>query len=308
MNAELLTAILASTVVAATPLVYAAVGELVAEKAGVLNLGVEGMMLMGAVTGFAVAFQGHSHLTATIFACLAGAAAALVFAIPALTLGTNQYATGLALTIICSGLSSLLGRGFGGAPVEAAPPLAIPMLASIPILGPVLFQHHVLVYGAMVAVPLVAFFLHRTKLGLTLRVIGESPTAAQAIGHNVLLVRYAATIFGGAMAGLAGAFLALSYTPIWLENMTAGKGWIALALVVFSGWRLLRLVIGALLFGGLTIGQLFVQAAGLPVASEVLSGLPYLFTIIALVVLSRRMSFVRTNFPASLAKPFRPAI
>jgi simple sugar transport system permease protein len=299
-----LIAILIGTVIAAAPLIYAAMGELVVERSGVLNLGVEGMMLIGAVSAFALAFSGQGHLLAALAAMAAGACAALVFAFPALTLMTNPYVAGLALTIAASGLSAFLGRDFGGAPVEALAPLRLPFLSDLPLAGPLLFSYDPMVYLALLSIPAIAWFLYRTKAGLVLRIIGESPQSAHAIGYPVIRIRYLTVMFGGAMAGLGGAYLALAYTPLWAENMTAGKGWIALALVVFSGWRPARVLWGAWLFGGVTIAQLAVQGLGIAIPSELLSALPYLATIAVLVMISRQRQS-QLNVPLSLGKPFR---
>ena len=222
---------------AATPLLYAALGELVAERSGVLNLGVEGMMLVGAVTGFAVTATTGTAWLGIPAAALAGTLMALLFAVLTLTLLANQVATGLALTIFGIGLSALIGSGFVGRPVPQLPTLPIPILSAIPVLGPILFDHDVLIYLSFVMTALVAWFLARSRAGLVLRAVGENDEAAHGLGHGVVKVRYAAVLFGGLMAGLGGAFLSVSYTPMWIEQMTAGRGWIALALVVFAAWR-----------------------------------------------------------------------
>jgi simple sugar transport system permease protein len=303
--AALLVPILSGTVVAATPLIYAATGELVAERSGVVNLGVEGMMLLGAVTAFAAAFAGWPPALAALAAAGAGMAAALLFAILALSLSANQYAAGLALTILGSGLSAFIGHGFGSASLPSLAKLPLPGLSHIPVLGPVLFAQDPMTYLALALPALVWWFLHRTKPGLVLRITGESPDSAHAIGYDVIRIRYAATLFGGAMAGLAGAYLALAYTPLWVENMTAGRGWIALALVVFATWRPWRVVLGAWLFGGATVLQLFAQGLGISVPSELLAALPYLATIVVLVAISRDPNVLRLNAPASLGRGFR---
>ncbi len=302
----LLVPLLAGTLVAATPLIYAALGELVTERAGVLNLGVEGMMLLGAVTAFAVVFAGYPAPLAALAAALAGAGAATLFCWLALTLAANQYAAGLALTILCSGLSGFLGHRYGGTSIASLAPIALPRLAALPFVGPVLFAHDPMVYGALAAAAAIWWFLYRTKAGLVVRIIGESPESAFAIGHPVIRIRYAATLFGGAMAGLAGADLSLAYTPLWAEDMTAGRGWIALALVVFATWRPWRVVLGAWLFGGVTELQLFAQSAGVKLPSEASSALPYLATIAVLVAISRKPASLRLHAPWSLAQPFRP--
>lgn len=304
---ELFTAIFTGTIVAATPLIFAALGELVVEKSGVLNLGIEGMMLMGAVFAFGAVIDGWSMPAAILVGALAGAAASLVFAVLALTFLTNQYAAGLALAIFGSGVSAFAGRNFGSNPIEALSPVHVPLLSDLPVLGPLLFRFDPLVYLALAMFVAISWFLYRTRGGLVLRTIGESPETAHAIGYPVIRIRYMAVLFGGLMAGLGGAYLSVAYTPLWVENMTAGKGWIALALVVFATWRPLRVLLGAWLFGGVTILELQAQALGLAVPSELLSALPYLATIVVLVIISRNRQMLTLNFPASLARPFRPA-
>lgn len=304
---SLFIAIIAGTIIAATPLVFAALGELVVEKSGVLNLGIEGMMLIGAVFAFWAVFAGLPMPVAILIGALSGAAASLIFGVLALTFMTNQYAAGLALAIFGGGVSAFIGRGFGSTPIPSLARLDIPFLSDIPVLGPMFFRFDPLVYLGLFMVVAVGWFLYRTKAGLILRTIGESPQSAHAIGQPVIRIRYMAVLFGGAMAGIGGAYLSVAYTPLWVENMTAGKGWIALALVVFSTWRPTRLLVGAWLFGGMTILQLQGQAFGLRVPSELLSAVPYLATIVVLVIISRNRQLLMLNFPASLAKPFRPS-
>lgn len=300
--------VLLTVISAATPLLLAAIGELVTEKAGVLNLGVEGMMLAGAVTGFAVTVTTGSPMLGIVAASLAGMAMALIFAVLTLSLMANQVATGLALTIFGIGLSSLIGAGFVGIPVAALPKLAIPGLSAIPAIGPLLFSHDILVYLSVLLTLGVAWFLKSTRAGMILRAVGESDESAHSIGYDVIAVRYMAVLFGGFTSGLAGAFLSLSYTPMWIENMTAGRGWIALALVVFASWRPWRALFGAYLFGGVTILQLYAQGAGgFGVPAQVMSMLPYLATIVVLTVISAGRWRARLDAPASLGKPFRPA-
>ncbi len=303
---DLLVALLAGTVTAATPLVFAALGELIAEKSGVLNLGVEGMMLMGAIAAFAGATASGSLALGVVCGALAGAGMAALFGVLALTLLANQVATGLALTIFGTGLSALLGRGYVSLTLSGMPPIALPGLSSVPVLGPVLFTQNVLVYLSLAAFGATHWFLYRTKAGLVLRAVGESPESAHAVGYRVARIRYAATLIGGALAGVAGAYLAVAYTPMWVEQMAAGRGWIALALVVFATWRPVRVLAGAYLFGGVTILQLHAQALGLAVPSQLLSMLPYLATIGVLVAISRDVQTIRVNAPASLGKPFHP--
>ena len=303
---HLLTSLLSGMLIAATPLIYAGLGELVAERSGVLNLGVEGMMLIGAVTAFGVAFAGYPAIVAAVAGAGAAAVAAAVFAVLALSLATNQYAAGLALTILGSGLSGLIGRHFGSSSITSIAKIHVPLLSDLPVAGPVFFNQDPMVYLAVLLALVVWWFLHRTKAGLVVRVVGEAPHSAAAIGYPVIRIRYLATLFGGAMAGLGGAYLSLAYTPIWVEDMTAGRGWIALALVVFATWRPWRLVLGAWLFGGVSVLQLFVQGFGVQLPSEVLSALPYVATIVVLVVISRNPQTLRLNTPLSLAQPFRP--
>ncbi len=303
---DLFIAIVTGTVIAATPLIFAALGELVVEKSGVLNLGIEGMMLIGAAFAVLAVFSGMPMVLAVVVAAAAGALSAMLFGVLALTFMTNQYAAGLALAIFGSGVSAFIGRDFGSTPTEAVEPLHIPILSDIPVLGPLLFQYDALVYLSFVMFGLIGWFLYRTKGGLIVRTVGESPESAHAIGYPVIAIRYMAVAFGGAMAGLGGAYLSIAYTPLWVENMTAGRGWIALALVVFATWHPTRVVLGAWLFGGMTILQLQAQARGIEVPSEVLSSLPYAATIIVLVIISRNRQMLALNFPASLGKPFRP--
>ncbi|MEZ5860326.1 MAG: ABC transporter permease [Geminicoccaceae bacterium] len=302
-----LTALLVTVITAATPLLFAAVGELVVERSGVLNLGVEGMMLAGAVTGFAVTLTTGSGTIGIIAAAFAGAAMALVFGFLTLTLLANQVATGLALTIFGVGLSALVGSGFVGTPLPRLPRLDIPGLTDLPVVGPLLFGHDVLVYLAVVLTLAVAWFLARSRAGMILRAVGENHEAAHGLGYPVIRIRYLAVLFGGLTAGLGGAFLSLAYTPMWIEQMTAGRGWIALALVVFAAWRPLRVLVGAYLFGGVTILQLHAQGMGLfAVPSQVLSMLPYLATIVVLVVISAGPWKGRLQAPACLGRPFHP--
>jgi len=304
---ELFIAIFTGTIVAATPLVFAALGELVVEKSGVLNLGIEGMMLMGAAFAFWAVVAGLPMPIAILSGALAGAGTSLLFGVLALTFLTNQYAAGLALAIFGSGVSAFLGRNFGSAPIEALKPIHIPLLSDLPLVGPLFFRFDPLVYLALAMFLAISWFLYRTRGGLVLRTVGESPETAHAIGYRVINIRYMAVVFGGLMAGLAGAYLSVAYTPLWVENMSAGKGWISLALVVFATWRPLRVLVGAWLFGGMTILQLQGQALGLAVPSELLSALPYFATIVVLVIISRNRQMLALHFPASLARPFRPA-
>ena len=293
---------------AGTPLILAALGELVVERSGVLNLGTEGIMSIGAIAGFAAAHHSGSATLGALAGLAGGTAMALVFGFLALTLSANQVASGLALSIFGVGLSGFLGKPYESVTLAPVPALPIPILADIPILGPALFNHQGLVYLSWVSLAGVAWFLYRSRPGLALRAVGESPASAHAIGYPVIRIRYAATAFGGAMGGLAGAFISVFYTPIWAEGMVAGRGWIALALVVFATWRPLRVLAGAYLFGGMMIAQLFVQGSGaqIEIPSQFLSSLPYWATIVVLVAISRDLTTIRLNSPASLGQPYRP--
>ncbi|NSL54121.1 ABC transporter permease [Uliginosibacterium aquaticum] len=300
---EYLVPVLATTLAAATPLVFAGLGELVTEKSGVINLGVEGMMLIGAVAGFA----GGLHWGVAgglLCGALAGALAALPFAFLTLSLGTNQPATGLALTIFGIGLSAFVGQYFVSQSLPGLQPLIIPGLAEIPLLGPVFFSQSWVVYLSWLTFAWLAWMLARTRWGLILRAVGESPEAAHAIGYPVTAIRYAATCFGGAMAGIGGAYLSTVYTPLWVQNMTAGRGWIAVALVVFATWKPGRLMLGAYLFGGMTILQLHAQGLGVELPSQLLAAVPYVATIVVLVLISRDRKLLQLNLPASLGKPW----
>jgi ABC-type uncharacterized transport system permease subunit len=283
----LIEAILLTVITASTPLLIAAIGELVAERAGVLNLGVEGMMIMGAAAGIAVAIVTGSSLLAMLAAVAAGMALAALFALLALGLATNQVATGLALTILGLGLSGVIGAPFVGVQRSGIGKITVPWLSDIPFLGPLFFKQDPFVYVSFALVAGVAWFLTRTKAGLVLRACGESHASAHALGLPVLMIRFWAVLFGGACAGLAGAYMSLVYTPFWTSGMTGGRGWIALAIVVFASWLPWRAAFGAYLFGGLTILQLHAQSAGVPVPSQLLAALPYLITICVLVLIMR---------------------
>ena len=302
---DLLIAIITGTVIAATPLVFAALGELVVEKSGVINLGIEGMMLVGVAVAAVCVVAGLSPVVAVAAAVLAGASAALLFAVLTLSLYANQYAAGLALAILGSGVSAFIGRDLGSSPLESLPPLSIPVLSDIPVLGELLFQYDALVYCSFILYGLISYWLFHTKGGLVLRTMGEAPELSQALGYPVLRTRYLAVLFGGGMSGLAGAYLAVAYTPLWVEDMTSGRGWIALALVIFATWRPGRVILGAWLFGGMTILQLQGQASGLPIPTQLLSALPYLTTIAVLVYISRDRRSLTLDFPKSLGKTFR---
>jgi general nucleoside transport system permease protein len=298
---------IASTVVAATPLIYAALGETVVERSGVLNLGIEGMMLIGAVTGFAATRATGSDMAGFIAAAAAAMALSLIFGFLTINLQANQVATGLALAMFGIGLSAFVGNSLAGLPVGRLEPIVIPGLTTIPVLGDLLFHYDIMVYLSVVLFVGLQWFLTRSRTGLALRAIGESPTVAHAIGKPVLKTRYLAVIFGGATAGIAGAYLSLVQTPMWVEGMSAGRGWIALALVVFGTWKPTRVVAGAYLFGGVTQFQLFAQGFGLPVPTEFLSMLPYLATIVVLVIICRNPKTILLNQPASLGRSFHSA-
>jgi simple sugar transport system permease protein len=299
-------AILLTVITASTPLVIAAMGELVTERSGVLNLGVEGMMIIGAVCAFAVAQLSGSPLIGVGAGILAGAVFSLLFAFLTLTLVANQVATGLALTILGLGVSGMLGESFVGVPGVKLQPIAIPLLADIPVIGPLLFRQDIIFYLSVLLVLGVNWFLFRTRSGLKLRAIGDNHGSAHTLGIQVIRTRYLAVLFGGACAGLAGAQLSLVYTPQWVENMSAGRGWIALALVVFASWRPWRVLAGGYLFGAVTIGQLHAQAFGIGLPSQLLSALPYAATIVVLVIISQNRRTTLINTPASLGKPFVP--
>lgn len=298
--------VLAAMLTAATPLLLAALGELVVEKSGVLNLGVEGMMLAGAVLGFIATVHSGSSTLGFVAAAAAGMLMAALFGLLTLGLLANQVATGLALTLFGVGLSALVGQGYVGRPIADLPELRIPGLTTLPVIGPALFGQDAVVYLGLAMVPAVHWFLFRTRAGLVLRAVGENHAAAHALGYEVLRIRFLAVLFGGAMSGIAGAYLSLSYTPMWAENMTAGRGWIALALVVFATWKPGRVLAGAWLFGGVTIAQLHIQGLGFAVPSQLLSMLPYLATVVVLVAISRDVARIRLNAPACLGKVFHP--
>ena len=299
-------ALAAATLNAGTPLLLAAIGVLVCERSGVVNLGVEGLMLVAAVAGFAAVHASGSYVLGFVSGALAGMALAGFFALFAVVLNANQYASGLALTLLGAGLSAFVGLPFAGASLPPRNAEALPLLGDQPVLAP-LFRLHPLVYLAWLLVLATAWFLFRTRAGLTLRAIGETPASAFALGYRVRSWRVGAVLFGGLTAGLAGAYLATIYTPLWSEGMVAGRGWIALALVVFATWHPGRVVVGAYLFGGVTMLQLFLQARGLAMVPEGLSMLPYAATIVVLAVLSRDARWIRVHMPASLGKSFDAA-
>jgi len=303
---EQVAGLLVLTLAAGTPLVFAALGELVTEKAGVLNLGVEGMMLVGAVAAFAVAATTKNPWLGVLAGMAAGAAVSQIFAVITLSLMANQVATGLALSLFGVGLSAFIGLDYVSVVIDGIQPLAIAGLTDLPVVGRLLFGESPLVYLSLLLFVAIEWFLYRTRAGLVLRAVGENPQAAHAIGYPVVRIRYAAVMFGGACAGLGGAYLSVAYTPLWTEGLTAGRGWIALALVVFATWKPGRVLAGAYLSGGVTLAQFQAQAMGVVMPSQVLSMLPYLATVVVLAVISRDATVIRLNAPASLGRAYHP--
>ncbi|MBZ0129265.1 MAG: ABC transporter permease [Rhodobacteraceae bacterium] len=297
-------ALIASLMVASTPILLAAIGELVVEKSGVLNLGVEGMMITGAIFGFAISVETGSPWLGLVAAMVGGAGMALIFGILTQVFLSNQVATGLALTLFGLGFSALVGQSYTGIKPPPFPRLDIPALTEIPYIGKILLNHDYMVYISLGLVLAVWYFLRFTRKGLILRSIGENHTAAHALGYKVIRVRLLAIMFGGACAGLGGAYLSLIRVPQWTEGMTAGAGWIALALVVFASWKPGRLIIGAYLFGGVTILQLNLQAVGVNIPVAYLSMAPYVITILVLVIISSDRKKISLNAPASLGRVF----
>jgi ABC-type uncharacterized transport system permease subunit len=298
--------LVAATLSAGTPLAIAGLGLLINERAGVLNLGSEGMMLIAAVAGFAVAFHTGSDWLAFGAGAVAGALAAALFGWLVIWLNTNQYATGLALSLFGAGFSAFVGIPYVGKKLAERESFAIPGLSDIPVLGTALFRQHPMVYLAIAATAALIWVLYRTRTGLVLRAVGESPESAHALGYPVRRIRLAAVMVGGALCGVSGAYLSVVYAPMWVEGMVAGRGWIALALTTFATWRPARVLLGAYLFGGVTMLQLHLQGQGVQVASQIMSMLPYLATIVVLVLISRNPAWIRVNMPASLGKPFFP--
>ncbi len=298
--------LLASTLSAGTPLAIAGLGLLVNEKAGVLNLGAEGIMLISAVSGFAAAFHSGSTWLALLAGALAGGAVGVILGWLVIWLNANQYATGLAVSLFGSGLSAFVGVPYVGKKLELSGEHSIPLLRDLPFLGTALFRQHPVVYLAIALVAAVSWFFFRTRAGLVLRSIGESPDSAHALGYPVRRLRLAAVAFGAALCGVSGAYLSSVYTPLWVEGMVAGRGWIALALTTFATWRPARVLLGAYLFGGVTMLQMHLQTQGVQLPSEFMSMLPYLATVAVLVLISRNPAWIRLNMPASLGKPFFP--
>lgn len=299
-----LAALLSASISAGTPLLLAALGLLLNERAGVLNLGAEGMMLIAAVAGFAMAVSSGSATLGLLAGAAAGVVTAWFFSWFVVYLNTNQYATGLALSLFGLGFSAFVGQSFVGSSLIKAPIEGLPLLNQIPFVGEAFFSHHPLVYIAIVLAIAMHRWLDRTRSGLILRAVGESPESAHALGMPVRRIRVLALMTGGALCGLAGAYLSVVYTPLWVEGMVAGRGWIALALTVFATWRPLRTVAGAYLFGGATMLQFHLQGMGVDIPSQVLTMLPYVATVVVLAVMSRDVEWLRENMPASLGKPF----
>jgi simple sugar transport system permease protein len=298
--------LIAATLSAGTPLALAALGLLINEKAGVVNLGAEGIMLVSAVAGFAVAFHTGSESAAILAGALTGALLAALLGALVIWLNTNQYASGLAMSLFGVGFSAFVGLGYVGKNLTSGTKWELPVLGDLPFVGPALFRHHPMVYLTVVAMALLAWFLYRTRGGLILRSIGESPESAHALGYPVRRIRLYALIAGGALCGIAGVYISVIYTPLWVEGMVAGRGWIALALTTFATWRPARVLLGAYLFGGVTMLQFHLQGVGVQIASQLLSMLPYLATIVVLALISRNPAWIRINMPASLGRPFHP--
>lgn len=296
----------AATMNAGTVLALASLGLLINEKAGVVNLGAEGMMLCAAIAGYATVANTGSDTLGFLAGMAAGAVLAAMFGILVIWMNTNQYATGLALSLFGGGFSAFVGVNYVQAKLPERMQFAVPYLSDLPWVGPALFRHHPLVYGAIALTVGLIYFLYSTRSGLILRAVGESPESAHALGYPVRQIRWAAVVTGGALCGLAGAYISVIYTPLWVEGMIAGKGWIALALTTFATWRPARVLLGAYLFGGVTMLQFHLQTAGVDIPSQFLSMLPYLATILVLALISRNPRWLRVNMPASIGKPFFP--
>ena len=303
---DALALLVAATLNAGTVLAFAALGLLVNERAGVVNLGAEGMMLVAAVAGYACAVHTGSDTLAFFAGAAAGALLAAAFGWMVIWLNTNQVATGLALALFGAGFSAFVGIRYTQEKLSERPNFRIPVLGDLPFVGPALFRQHPMVYLAIALTVALAWFLYRSRAGLVLRAVGESPESAHALGYPVRRIRLAAVVAGGALCGVSGAYISVVYTPLWVEGMVAGKGWIALALTTFATWRPARVLLGAYLFGGVTMLQFHLQGEGVQIPSQFLSMLPYLATIVVLVAISRNAAFIRVNMPASLGKPFFP--
>jgi general nucleoside transport system permease protein len=303
---DALALLLAATLASGTVLAFAALGLLINERAGVVNLGAEGIMLVAAIAGYATAVHTGSDTLAFVGGAAAGAVMAAAFGVLVIYLNTNQYASGLALALFGAGFSAFVGSGYTQRKLGDRPNFSVPYLADLPLVGPAFFRQHPVVYLAMATTLLLAWFLYRSRAGLVLRAVGESPESAHALGYPVRRIRMAAVMAGGALCGISGAYLSVVYTPLWVEGMVAGKGWIALALTTFATWRPARVLLGAYLFGGVTMLQFFLQGEGVQIAAQFLTMLPYLATIVVLVLISRNAGFIRANMPASLGRPFFP--
>jgi simple sugar transport system permease protein len=298
--------LIAATLASGTPLAIAGLGLLINEKAGILNLGAEGMMLVAAIAGFAAAFATGSDTVAFIAGAAAGGLLAAAFGWLVIWLNTNQYATGLAVSLFGYGFSAFVGVGYVGQKLSERTPFEVPVLAQIPFIGPALFRQHPMVYITIALIAATVWFLYRSRAGLVLRAVGESPESAHALGYKVRWIRLLAVVAGGALCGVAGAFLSVVYAPLWVEGLVAGRGWIALALTTFATWRPVRVLLGAYLFGGVTMAQFALQGAGVDFSSQLLAMLPYVATIVVLAIISRNPTWIRINMPASLGKPFHP--
>lgn len=298
--------LIAATLNAGTVLAIASLGLLINEKVGIVNLGAEGIMLCAALAGFAAVVHSGSTLVGFAAGMAAGAVLAAIFGLLVIWLNTNQYATGLALSLFGGGFSAFAGTGYVQARLPEQSQWAIPVLGDVPFIGPALFHHHPMVYFAMVLTLALIWFLYRTRTGLVLRSVGESPESAHALGYPVRRIRLAAVVAGGALCGLAGAYISTVYTPLWVEGMVAGKGWIALALTTFATWRPARVLLGAYLFGGVTMLQFHLQGAGVNVPSQFLTMMPYVATVVVLALISRNPAWIRVNMPSSIGKPFHP--
>ena len=298
--------LLAATLNAGTVLAIAGIGLLINERAGIINLGAEGLMLVAAIAGFATAVHTGNDWLAFGAGAVAGALMAAAFGVLVIWLNTNQVASGLALSLFGAGFSAFVGIGYVQGKLGERPQFSVPFLADIPLIGPAFFRQHPMVYLAIAFVAGVAWFLYRSRAGLVLRAVGESPESAHALGYPVRRIRMAAVMTGGALCGVAGAYLSVVYTPLWVEGMVAGKGWIALALTTFATWRPARVLLGAYLFGGVTMLQFHLQGEGVEIPSQFLSMLPYVATIVVLVLISRNGAWIKANMPASLGKPFFP--
>ena len=298
--------LIAATLNAGTVLALASLGLLINEKVGIVNLGAEGMMLCAAIAGFATVVHTGSDVLGFAAGIGAGALLALIFGLLVIWLNTNQYATGLAVSLFGAGFSAFVGVGYVQQKMPERPSFAVPWLSDLPLVGPALFRQHPLVYLTVLLALAMIWFLYRTRAGLVLRSVGESPESAHALGYPVRRIRLLAVVAGGALCGLAGAYLSVVYTPLWVEGMVAGKGWIALALTTFATWRPARVLLGAYLFGGVTMLQFHLQGIGVEVPSQFLTMLPYLATIVVLALISRNPQWIRVNMPASIGKPFYP--